>query len=61
MSGSKKRSGRDCRPNYGGPELANRKDLTRKALNLPFEDPSFANSADIKVNATELGIHIADG
>jgi hypothetical protein len=50
----------DPRANYRGPELANIKDLTRKALNLPFEDLSFANSADIKVNATELGIHIAD-
>jgi hypothetical protein len=36
------------------------KDLTRKALNLPFEDLSFANFADSKVHATELGIHIAD-
>jgi hypothetical protein len=36
------------------------KELTRKALNLPFEDLSFANFADSKVNATKLGIHIAD-
>lgn len=54
-------AGRDRRANYSGPELGNMKDLTRKALNLPFEDISFANSADIKVNATELGIHIAGG
>ena len=35
-------------------------DLTRKALNLSFEDLSFANFADRKVNATKLGIHAAD-
>ena len=35
-------------------------DLTRKALNLPFEDLSFANFADSKVNATKPGIHTAD-
>jgi len=35
-------------------------DVTRIALNLPFEDLSFANFADSKVNATKLGIHIAD-
>jgi hypothetical protein len=29
-------------------------DLTRKALNLPFEDLSFANFADSKVNALIL-------
>jgi hypothetical protein len=46
--------------NYGGPELANMKDLTRKALNLPFEKLYFANFADSKVNATKLGIHMAD-
>ena len=39
--------------------LPSMKDLTRKALNLPFEDLSFANFADSKVNATKLGIHIA--
>jgi hypothetical protein len=53
-------AGCDHRANYGGPKLANMKDLTRKALNLPFEYLSFANSTDIKVSATELGIHIAD-
>jgi hypothetical protein len=36
------------------------KDLMRTTLNLPFEDLSFANFADSEVNATELGIHIAD-
>ena len=46
--------------NYGGPELANMKDLTRKALKLPFEDLSFANFADSKVNAIKLGIHTVD-
>ena len=35
-------------------------DLTRKALNLPFEDLSFANVADRKVNATKPGIDTAD-
>jgi hypothetical protein len=35
-------------------------DLTRKALNLPFEALSFANFADSKVNATRLGIHPVD-
>ena len=30
--------------------------LTRKARNLPFEDLSFANFADSKVNATKLEI-----
>ena len=35
-------------------------DLTRKALNLPFGDLSFANVADRKVHATKPGIHIAD-
>jgi len=45
--------------NYGGPELAKIKDLARKALNLPFQDLSFANFADIAVNATDLGIHTA--
>ena len=46
--------------NYGGPKLANMKDLTRKALNLPFENLYFANFADSKVNVTKLGIHMAD-
>jgi len=46
--------------NYGGPELAKIKDLARKALHLPFEDLSFANFADSKVNATKPGIHTAD-
>jgi len=36
------------------------KDLTRKVLNLPFDDLSFANFADSKVNATKLGIHKTD-
>ena len=45
---------------YGGPELANMKDLTCKSLNLSFEALSFANFADSKVNATKLGIHMAD-
>jgi hypothetical protein len=46
--------------NYGGPELATIKDLARKALHLPFQDLSFANFTDIAVNATDLGIHLAD-
>jgi hypothetical protein len=46
--------------NYGGSKLANLKDLTRKALNMPFENLYCANFADSKVNATKLGIHIAD-
>lgn len=46
--------------NYGGPEFATMKDLAKKALNLPFQDLSFANLADIAVNATDLGIHTAD-
>jgi hypothetical protein len=35
-------------------------DLRRKALYLPFEELSFANFADGKVNAARLGIHTAD-
>jgi len=58
---SKKRFGcRDRRANDGGPQLTHRPDLARQALNLPFDDISFANSAAIKVNATKLGIHTAD-
>jgi hypothetical protein len=30
------------------------------SINLPFQDLSFANSADIVVNATDPGIHTAD-
>jgi hypothetical protein len=37
-----------------------RRDLTRKALHLPFEDLSFVNFADSKVNATKPGIYTAD-
>ena len=36
------------------------KDPMRKVLNLPFEDLSFVNFADSKVNATKLGIYMAD-
>ena len=32
----------------------------RKALNLSFQDISFANFADIKVDATDLGVQPAD-
>jgi len=32
----------------------------RKALNLSFQDISFANFAGIKVDATDLGVHAAD-
>jgi adenylate cyclase, class 2 len=31
-----------------------------RALNLSFKDISFANFADIKVNAVDLGVHAAD-
>jgi len=32
----------------------------RKALNLSFQDISFANFAGIRVDATDLGVHAAD-
>ena len=52
--------GCDHRANYGGPKLANYEGSTRKALNLPLEDLFVANFAELQVNATEPGIHMAD-
>ena len=46
--------------NYGNPGLATIKDLVRKALNLPFQDLSFANFTGMKFDASDLGANAAD-
>jgi hypothetical protein len=45
---------------YADPQIDHMKDLARKALELPFQDLSFANFANTAFNAIDLGIHTAD-